>query len=258
MLVFGSGTKISTKTDDVVFNANQIETYINAQPTDIFYSFWNRFVASPDNPFYKFYQTYCVLDNGKEISLKKSKTYAFVQDIKKKNEFYISFTNIDGSESTVQIAIKDKDIAIINNKKYSNYLLYIDDMKYTLYDPSDRTAQSITLDQNSNDAMELRSLIFENMNYDISDDADEDFYTVKSYTTEIDGKTYTYETIKEKYDNAFKCLYYYVYDDKGKLCICGDEYGSITIIDKTTDNVPPSAFSQPLGYSITDLDDENE
>ncbi len=236
----------STKTTDVVIN--------EASPEE-------DSVASTDNPFDKFYQAYCALDNGKEISLKNSRTYDFVQEIKKKNAFYISLTDIDKydkSESTVQIAVKDKDIAIINeSEEYSSYL-YIDDMKYTLYYPATKTAQSMTLEQNSYDAMGLRNYIFDKINYDISDDADEDFYTVKSYTTEIDGETYTYETIKEKYDSAFKCLYYYVYDDKGKLCMCGDEYGSLTVIDKITDNVPPSAFSQPLGYSITDLNDENE
>ncbi len=216
-------------------------------------------VASTDNPFDKFYQAYCALNNGKEISLKKSKTYALVQEIKKKDAFYISLTDIDKydkSESTVQIAVKDKDIAIINeSEEYSSYL-YIDDMKYTLYYPSTKAAQSMTLDQNSYAAMGLRNYIFTKLIYDISDDPDEDFYTVRSYTTEIDGKTYTYETIKD--DKYFSSLHYYVYDNSGKLCMSGDEYGSLTIIDKFTDNVPPSVFNQPLGYNITDLDDENE
>jgi hypothetical protein len=92
------------------------------------------------------------------------------------------------------------------------------------------------------------------MNYDISDDADEAFYQVKSYTVEIDGKTYTYETIKSQ--GYFSGINYYVYDSNGNLCVCGDEYDNLIIINKLTYNFVPSAFNQPSGYTVVDLDEE--
>jgi hypothetical protein len=115
--------------------------------------------ASSANSYDKFIDAYKTLEDDKEIELKSSRTYSFVRAIKKENTYYVSMTDIDldKAESDIQIAVNDKDIAIIEDGKEYSIYTYIDDMKYTEYAPLTKTARSRTLDQQSYDALGLKN-----------------------------------------------------------------------------------------------------
>ena len=195
--------------------------------------------------------------NCKEISLTESKTYALIQEFKNKSPYYISAIdfklNKHCSNTIIQAAVKDKDMALIRDGDVSNYV-YIHDMKRTDYCTNGYVATSETLDQQSYDEYNMLASV---INYYIPADTDEASYPVESYTFEIDGSSYTYEFI-EYSQNDTSFWYFYIYDDKNNFRMSGNADFWLTIIYEIDDNIPPDIFVQPTGYNITDLNAENE
>lgn len=221
------------------------------------------YISNADS-YRKFVDANITLGDGKEIGLKESKTYALVQEIKDNSAFYISVTSVylnkHAADAAIQLAVNNNDIAYISESEQPHYD-YIHGMTLTTYYPHANEAKSRTLDQETYDALGLTKRIFSLLKYPIPDDADEASFVVKSYMVDIDGNSYTYETIKstQQLSNQYIMDSYYVYDINDNLYMCGSgDLFYLTVIDKITYDVPPNIFVQPSGYSITNLDNEAE
>jgi len=199
----------------------------------------------------KFAEAYANLADGKDVSVKDSKTFAFAQEFKDTTSIYMNMTVSTAETGTVttKMAMKDGSIAMIMEGDGVAGSIYIVDMTYTVYDPSSMSAMKMTLDQTSYDAMGLNN-IFEQMNIDI-EGIETETAVVKSYEAEVDGETYTYEIMEGE-------GYYYVYNKDGKMYTCGTTDGSSSsttiVINEISSDVPADIFVQPEGYTIMDMD----
>lgn len=231
------------------------ETTISDNETEITSTQDNSIVS-----YDKFIEAYKSLSNGNQISVKESKIYSLAQEVKNKDELYISLTNIKfnkhRADTTTQMALKGDHIAIINeNEEYSTFE-YVDNLKYTKYYSPRKTAEEKNLDQQSLEEMQFKSRFIDLIDYVIPDDFDETHFLVKTYEVKIEGKQFTFETIES--ESNFTGIRYYVYDNDGALCARGmDDLFEIYLINKIDYNVSSDIFVQPTGYTIQNAETEN-
>ncbi len=193
-----------------------------------------------------FADAYANLGEGKEINIKDSNTYKFVQELKDAKSLYASFTMMaPEGETTLEMAIDGENVYMKTEAPGASGMIYIVDMAYTMYDPSTMTAMTMKLDQETYDSMDLKNAM---SSFEL-DDIDDVDGKIMSYNVEVNGKKYTYEVDAEK-----TC--YYVYDESGKIVTFAatvSETAMDVIVNAFTTEVPADVWTQPTGYTVQDL-----
>ncbi len=211
----------------------------------------------------KLHKAYTSRENGTKISLNKSKTYAIAQKLQN-SKYYIDIELVysdSNDNSNVQYAVNGENYAMVTESKDYTIYEYMVDSKYSAYNSTDKTAVSRTVEA---DSYEIKSAVTEHNNYiletlslDIFDivEPDDDSLEIKSYAVNIDGQAITIETFYD--ESAFFGTYYYMYDAKGNLKMCGKNFDYYTVVNSFSSSIPARIFQQPSGYKIINQDNQD-
>lgn len=212
-----------------------------------------------DIPIDKLREAYILRENGTEISLTESKTYAIFQKILN-GKYYIDVDVVfpESDNTNTRYAVNGEDFAILTESEDYTIYEYVVDSQYYWYNLVDKTAFTR---KTGNDYKEKQYIRYplSKLYLDFLDSGDdsvsfEDF-TVKSYTVIIGGQTVTIETITNPDD--FFGTNYYIFDANGNLRMCGESIGYYTFVNNFSTSIPPNIFKQPKGYNVIDQDEED-